>query len=520
MSLTNHGLTDIYTHRATNSDDVPFLSVTYTGGAASSGAATVTTTVAPAIPNANVQSGQSTKLYPVWDGAVFSRESSWTTARGTNTGAWASGNTDTSFWGIVSEYDNTTGNMYQVGQYHLGFNLGLLGTGAVVSSASACVNMYYATNYRVDNQMISIVQSTLTSQPSRSDANKATSLEISSRQQIPDQASGGYVCFPLNSSGISLLNRGGTVAIAMRASKDLDNAMPTGRNLFGVSSSKSSTPPYLLLTYTGGNPPNNTTIPTVTTGTVGLFVEGYSGSISCSLNGVSVYAPSTLTDVAAGSYTLSCIAPQGFYLLGVSPSTVQLTAGGTKSFTVTLQRNVSVMTASCLANGGGAAVTTNVGSTVYFSAAPSGGTAPYHYLWTGASTGQSTSDYPTAFYTANYSGLQAVAVRVTDSSSPQQVINVDCPRTTALVSGSSPLTYNCTITPTPISLGATANLLVTASGGVAPYHFYLPGAPYFTVGNQSATRVTPNRQGLITYEGILEDSSGLVVRPSCSVQVN
>jgi hypothetical protein len=170
--------------------------------------------------------------------------------------------------------------------------------------------------------------------------------------------------------------------------------------------------------------------------------------------------------------------------------------------------------------GGGAAVTTNVGSTVYFSAAPSGGTAPYHYLWTGASTGQSTSDYPTAFYTANYSGLQAVAVRVTDSSSPQQVINVDCPRTTALVSGSSPLTYNCTITPTPISLGATANLLVTASGGVAPYHFYLPGAPYFTVGNQSATRVTPNRQGLITYEGILEDSSGLVVRPSCSVQVN
>lgn len=273
--------------------------------------------------------------------------------------------------------------------------------------------------------------------------------------------------------------------------------------------------PQLVLTW------SNATVPAVTTGTVGLFVEGYSGSINCSLNGVSVYAPATLTDVAAGSYTLLCTAPQGFYLLGLLPSTVQLTAGGTKSFTVTLQRNVSVMTGSCTANGGTSPLNVYAGTRTDFVVTPSGGTAPYHYMWTGANANSTTTiDVPSAWFSTIYSGIQAVSVRIIDSSSPQQVLNVDCPQLTVMQSGVSPLTYRCTITPSPITLGSTAQMVVTEENGVQPYQFYLPGVPNYTIGYVSSTFVTPTSRGLQTYQGFLQDSGGQVVRPSCSVQVN
>jgi hypothetical protein len=83
-----------------------------------------------------------------------------------------------------------------------------------------------------------------------------------------------------------------------------------------------------LSVVAGATPPS-------TTGTVKATVSGYSGSVPCSLNGVSVTAPFTFTK-NQGSYSLSCTAPSG-YNVSVLPATTQpLTAGGTINFTVAL----------------------------------------------------------------------------------------------------------------------------------------------------------------------------------------
>lgn len=73
------------------------------------------------------------------------------------------------------------------------------------------------------------------------------------------------------------------------------------------------------------------------TGTVSVAVSGYSSSISCALNSANITAPTTLTNQATGSYTLSCTPPTGYSIISVTPSATQtLSSGGTATFTVTL----------------------------------------------------------------------------------------------------------------------------------------------------------------------------------------
>jgi hypothetical protein len=74
-----------------------------------------------------------------------------------------------------------------------------------------------------------------------------------------------------------------------------------------------------------------------TTGTVGVTVSGYNGSISCALNGAGISAPATLSNKPAGSYALSCTAPTGYTISSITPSATQtLSGGGAVNFAVNL----------------------------------------------------------------------------------------------------------------------------------------------------------------------------------------
>jgi hypothetical protein len=79
-----------------------------------------------------------------------------------------------------------------------------------------------------------------------------------------------------------------------------------------------------------------------TTGTINLTRTGYTGNVSCTLNGTAVTVPATLTAKPAGSYTLACTAPTGYTISSITPSATQtLSGGGTVSFGVTLSATVS-----------------------------------------------------------------------------------------------------------------------------------------------------------------------------------
>ncbi|MFA5792082.1 MAG: hypothetical protein WC884_03560 [Candidatus Paceibacterota bacterium] len=101
-----------------------------------------------------------------------------------------------------------------------------------------------------------------------------------------------------------------------------------------------------------------------TTTTTGTIVVSTTNSVStpCTLNGVAITAPVILTNQVVGTKSLSCTAPSGYTLNSVSPSSQNLSAGGTASFavnltaisqvgTVVVRTNGTVPSVSCSLNG-------------------------------------------------------------------------------------------------------------------------------------------------------------------------
>lgn len=92
------------------------------------------------------------------------------------------------------------------------------------------------------------------------------STEFATRKTIASMTAGSWVSFPLNSSGLAAINKGGTTKFAFRTNHDLDNNL-TGFSgvgseyMIAYASEYSDTTkrPYLEVTYTlpGGPPPAN-----------------------------------------------------------------------------------------------------------------------------------------------------------------------------------------------------------------------------------------------------------------------
>jgi Bacterial TSP3 repeat len=185
------------------------------------------------------------------DGYVFSRQTSWSAARSTNSGYSMSSTAD-SGWGNITENDGI--GYFQNGQSHYFFDTSLISPYADVIGANLGVYGNYNSAYNTNNLKLSVVGSPLFAAATASDANKAGATEYTdTRQSVPNQNSSAYIVFPLNSAGRSAVNKASTTALATRTSYDIDNLTPTGRNLMMMYYSESTDPnqrPYLEVTYT------------------------------------------------------------------------------------------------------------------------------------------------------------------------------------------------------------------------------------------------------------------------------
>jgi hypothetical protein len=194
--------------------------------------------------------------------------------------------------------------------------------------------------------------------------------------------------------------------------------------------------------------------------------------------------------------------------------------GGLSASAVTRTVIVSVpapppLSGSCAVNGSLYSITIQTGNTAYYGAGTSGGTSPFHFLWTGATGGDSSS----ASQVYNTAGIYTASVRITDSGSPQQQVTATCPQVNVTTQVVAPFASSCYITPSSIRLGSSATYVANASGGYPPYQFYLPGTlAYQSPFNQGMT-IVPTSLGVQSYSGIVQDSHGQVLFPACSVTV-
>jgi hypothetical protein len=255
----------------------------------------------------------------------------------------------------------------------------------------------------------------------------------------------------------------------------------------------SNTPP--VITLSGANPLSLT---------VGQsFVEpGYTALDAEEGNITSrVVVSGSVNTSTAGTYTL-------YY--NVSDSKGLAATQVTRTVIVTAQ--VSTLTGSCAVNGLLTPVTLQAGNTAYFGAGVSGGTSPYHYLWTGATGGDTSS--ASQYY--GYSGTYNTSVAITDSSSPQQHFTANCPQVTVTASS---LSVSCVISPTTVALGGSATFAVGVSGGYSPYTYSMPGTNIVPSSSTASSTVTPTTVGTVSYSVTVYDSHGQSLSRSCSLTV-
>ena len=175
-------------------------------------------------------------------------------------------------------------------------------------------------------------------------------------------------------------------------------------------------------------------------------------------------------------------------------------------------------TGSCAVNGSLNPITLQAGNTAYYGAGYNN-IGAVHFFWTGASGG----DVSSASQIYNYAGVYNASVMMTDSASPPRQITVNCPQVTVSAPppppSPVPFATSCYITPSLIKLGASATYTANASGGYSPYIFNLPGMVYSTSPFNQLTTITPGNIGTQVYQGFVQDSSGQVLKPTCSVTV-
>jgi uncharacterized repeat protein (TIGR01451 family) len=128
------------------------------------------------------------------------------------------------------------------------------------------------------------------------------------------------------------------------------------------------------------------------------------------------------------------------------------------------------------------------------TATPSGGTAPYTYLWNNGATTQTQTGIPTGFY----------EVLVTDANGCTGIGTG-----TGLVSSPSPLTVTSSASPSLCTI-PSGNATVTASGGLPPYSIQ-----WYTTPAHTGTTATGLAAGTYTYK--VTDASGCSITSTVTV---
>lgn len=183
--------------------------------------------------------------------------------------------------------------------------------------------------------------------------------------------------------------------------------------------------------------------------------SAYTGSVACSLSGPAgtqtvSSIPISLTAQPSGQYSLSCTTPAGSTVTPTGPQS--LTGGGNLTFTMQIPNSTPALFATCAVNQVTTPITVATGTPLNYVITPSGGIAPYHYMYSGVTGAPDTNSITTTPV-----GLTSIDVsaKVSDASSSQQSTTVACPRVT--------------MTPTPTltvsTTMATAQLKAGTSGG-------------------------------------------------------
>ncbi len=238
-----------------------------------------------------------------------------------------------------------------------------------------------------------------------------------------------------------------------------------------------------------------TTIGTILSGGMGPFFYNFTalptGCTSANVQNLSC------TPTATGTFPLAVQVGDSFLVV----------ANGTGTVTV----NPTPAVASFVA----APSTTDVGVTTTLTVTVTGGTAPFHYAYTGLPSGCSTTDAAALPCTPLSAGLDTITVVVSDAS------GLGASQTLTLTVNPAPGVSSFTASRGATDVGLATVLTAVAAGGTGPLAYHYTGLPLGCPGaNASSLVCTPTGAGSTTVTVTVTDAVGGAATTTLSLTMN
>jgi hypothetical protein len=175
------------------------------------------------------------------------------------------------------------------------------------------------------------------------------------------------------------------------------------------------------------------------------------------------------------------------------------TAGGESNASAGLTVGTDPAITSFTAN----RTTVTAGSSIQLTVAATGGSAPYHYGYSGLPPGCSTSNSPAPICSPSTGGSYTIQVTLQDAA------NFQVTSTVAITVNVKPAVSLVEADPGVVDVGQTTQISVTVSGGTAPLSYAYAGLPTgCTSANTADLSCTPAIAGAFEVAAVATDSDG------------